>query len=157
MSTHKRTCPAYGNYQPPYEECDCGAEEQGAMPAPSPEQRICTCELPDPVMQADRRFYCYRCSFLFPAVLCDGCRTHIVKATRESAPPAPSTLTALIAKWREQANQAGLEATRIYNTVKHQTGAQDRCYTRQDLWKKCADELEAALSAPSAPHEPEEK
>jgi hypothetical protein len=23
---HERTCPAYGNYQPPYEECDCGAE-----------------------------------------------------------------------------------------------------------------------------------
>lgn len=25
-SGHKRTCPAYGNYQPPYEKCDCGAE-----------------------------------------------------------------------------------------------------------------------------------
>lgn len=24
---HKNTCPAYGNYQPPYEECDCGADE----------------------------------------------------------------------------------------------------------------------------------
>lgn len=23
---HDRTCPAYGNYQPPYEQCDCGAE-----------------------------------------------------------------------------------------------------------------------------------
>lgn len=24
---HSRSCPAYGNYQPPYEECDCGAED----------------------------------------------------------------------------------------------------------------------------------
>lgn len=23
---HVRTCPAYGNYQPPYEDCDCGAD-----------------------------------------------------------------------------------------------------------------------------------
>lgn len=23
---HAKTCPAYGNYQPPYEECDCGYE-----------------------------------------------------------------------------------------------------------------------------------
>lgn len=23
---HTLTCPAYGNYQPPYETCDCGAE-----------------------------------------------------------------------------------------------------------------------------------
>jgi hypothetical protein len=23
---HARTCPAYGNYQPPYEECNCGRE-----------------------------------------------------------------------------------------------------------------------------------
>lgn len=23
---HKNSCPAYGNYQPPYEECNCGAE-----------------------------------------------------------------------------------------------------------------------------------
>jgi hypothetical protein len=25
---HARTCPAYGNYQPPYEECNCGVEEK---------------------------------------------------------------------------------------------------------------------------------
>lgn len=24
---HARTCPAYGNYQPPYEDCDCGADK----------------------------------------------------------------------------------------------------------------------------------
>lgn len=23
---HKRSCPAYGNYQPPYEECNCGVK-----------------------------------------------------------------------------------------------------------------------------------
>lgn len=23
---HALTCPAYGNYQPPYEECTCGAD-----------------------------------------------------------------------------------------------------------------------------------
>jgi hypothetical protein len=23
---HSRSCPAYSNYQPPYEECNCGAE-----------------------------------------------------------------------------------------------------------------------------------
>jgi len=27
MRQHNRACPAYGNYQPPYEECNCGAEE----------------------------------------------------------------------------------------------------------------------------------
>ena len=25
---HAQTCPAYGNYQPPYEECTCGAEQR---------------------------------------------------------------------------------------------------------------------------------
>jgi hypothetical protein len=25
---HAKTCPAYGNYQPPYEECDCGADDE---------------------------------------------------------------------------------------------------------------------------------
>jgi hypothetical protein len=24
---HKRSCPAYGNYQPPYEECNCGTDK----------------------------------------------------------------------------------------------------------------------------------
>ena len=27
MTQHTRSCPAYGNYQPPYEECNCRAEE----------------------------------------------------------------------------------------------------------------------------------
>lgn len=31
---HARSCPAYGNYQPPYEECDCGAESSGLPAAP---------------------------------------------------------------------------------------------------------------------------
>lgn len=25
---HKNSCPAYGNYQPPYEECNCGADDE---------------------------------------------------------------------------------------------------------------------------------
>lgn len=28
MKSHDRSCPAYGNYQPPYEGCDCGAEDR---------------------------------------------------------------------------------------------------------------------------------
>jgi hypothetical protein len=31
-SRHTRSCPAYGNYQPPYEECDCGAEASDRKP-----------------------------------------------------------------------------------------------------------------------------
>jgi len=27
MTQHTRNCPAYGNYQPPYEECTCGFED----------------------------------------------------------------------------------------------------------------------------------
>lgn len=38
----------------------------------------CQCAIPDPVMQADRRFYCYTCSLQVPAVLCDRCSTGIV-------------------------------------------------------------------------------
>lgn len=26
LTQHTRSCPAYGNYQPPYEECTCGFE-----------------------------------------------------------------------------------------------------------------------------------
>jgi hypothetical protein len=37
MSDHKRTCRAYGNYQPPYEDCTCGAE--GAPVAPRTPER----------------------------------------------------------------------------------------------------------------------
>ena len=35
--------------------------------------RQCSCAIPDPVMQADRRFYCHTCSFQVPAVLCARC------------------------------------------------------------------------------------
>ena len=28
---HTRSCPVYGNYQPPYEECDCGDEGETTM------------------------------------------------------------------------------------------------------------------------------
>lgn len=31
---HAQTCPAYGNYQPPYEDCDCGAEANGTAESP---------------------------------------------------------------------------------------------------------------------------
>lgn len=37
MSNHKRSCPTYGNYQPPYEECDCGAEQGTEAPATASE------------------------------------------------------------------------------------------------------------------------
>jgi hypothetical protein len=32
MDRHLRSCPAYGNYQPPYEACDCGYESQRTKP-----------------------------------------------------------------------------------------------------------------------------
>jgi hypothetical protein len=72
---------------------------------------------------------------------------------------AGARLRALVATWLEQANQSGLEATRIYNTVKVHTDAQERCYARADVWKKCAAELDALLSAPvvSPPPEDEER
>lgn len=29
LTGHARTCRAYGNYQPPYEDCTCGFEKEG--------------------------------------------------------------------------------------------------------------------------------
>lgn len=42
---------------------------------PSPARQQCACAVPDPVMQADRRFYCHTCSFQVPAVLCERCQS----------------------------------------------------------------------------------
>lgn len=42
------------------------------------ERKQCACEIPDPVMQADLRFYCYTCSFQVPAVLCPECQGIVV-------------------------------------------------------------------------------
>jgi hypothetical protein len=39
----------------------------------SDQRTLCKCSIPDPVMQADRRFYCYTCSLQVPAVLCERC------------------------------------------------------------------------------------
>ena len=36
--------------------------------------KVCVCAEPDPVMQADRRFYCHKCSLRVPAVLCLHCQ-----------------------------------------------------------------------------------
>ena len=46
---HKRTCPASGNYQPPYEECDCGA---GA--AVTPKALDCSAKLVETVAALNR-------------------------------------------------------------------------------------------------------
>jgi hypothetical protein len=34
-----------------------------AAPQEERQRRACSCVEPDPVMQADRKFYCHRCSF----------------------------------------------------------------------------------------------
>jgi len=59
------------------------------VPRPAdPREPLCACEIPDPVMQADRRFYCHRCSFPVPAVLCDQCQAIVVvEAPRVEPPP----------------------------------------------------------------------
>ena len=55
-------------------------------PREEAERPRCMCPVPDPVMQADMRFYCYTCSLLVPAVLCGRCTDAIVPlADRESA------------------------------------------------------------------------
>lgn len=37
---HNRSCPAYGNYQPPYEECTCGAEGDPMTTPPPPQTEL---------------------------------------------------------------------------------------------------------------------
>ncbi len=54
--------------------------------APVSELPACHCEIPDPVMQADMRFYCHRCSFRVPAALCDHCRSSIAILAPSAAP-----------------------------------------------------------------------
>ena|SRR3990167_296997 len=53
-----------------------------------PRERLCACEIPDPVMQADRRFYCHRCSFPVTAVLCHRCQAIVVAEAPRVEPPA---------------------------------------------------------------------
>jgi hypothetical protein len=47
-------------------------------------EQTCGCPNPDPVMQADGRFYCHTCSFRVPAVLCMRCQ-----GVAPVPPPAP--------------------------------------------------------------------
>lgn len=77
-----------------------------------------------------------------------------IEAGLAAAERAQTSIRALIAKWREKANESGLEATRIYNTVKVHTDAQERCYARADVWKRCADDMEAALRTADALPQP---
>src|SRR5574339_445369 len=57
--------------------------ERLAQESREPGRSRCRCAVPDPVMQADRRFYCYTCSLQVPAVLCDRCSTGIVEVAAQ--------------------------------------------------------------------------
>lgn len=52
---------------------------------------VCVCEHPDPVMQADGRFYCYQCSLPRPSQICERCRVTIVDTQADQ--DAGKTLT----------------------------------------------------------------
>lgn len=64
--------------------CGCECHVSGT-PTPQADKKMCRCEIPDPVMQADRRFYCHTCSLPVPAVLCEECQ-RIVKLRSAPAP-----------------------------------------------------------------------
>jgi hypothetical protein len=64
-----------------------------------------------------------------------------------------SAITPLSKQWRKLADESGFEATRIYNTVKVHTDAQERCYARQQVWNQAADQLDAALTVATKPHD----
>jgi hypothetical protein len=68
-----------------------GIPDDGPRDQEKPSSRMCECQISDPVMQADMRFHCHRCGFLYPAVICDRCKSSIVAAG-----------TADVARLREQ-------------------------------------------------------
>lgn len=65
---------------------DCVLVRAALSRQAEPSRRQCACWIADPVMQADRRFYCHRCSFQIPAVICDHCQQQIVQLSGRSDP-----------------------------------------------------------------------
>jgi hypothetical protein len=41
---------------------------------PETPAKVCVCAIPDPVMQADRRFYCHTCGLPRPSQICERCQ-----------------------------------------------------------------------------------
>ena len=64
------------------------------------QEKHCTCSIPDPVMQADSRFHCYRCSLLIAAVICEHCRGIAVLPDRDALLAKAQQLRELLAKAR---------------------------------------------------------
>lgn len=50
--------------------------------------------------------------------------------------------TLLYEKWRNKAITLREEAGRIRRTIKSETGAEERCNVRAEIYDKCASELE---------------
>lgn len=98
------------------------------------EQRHCVCAIPDPVMQADRRFYCHKCSLPRPSQLCEQCQ-RIVVASPASA--VPEDLRADI----EQA------ARLLRSWAGARMFASGKWTTQEQAAVDCAIRLESALSA----------
>lgn len=68
---------------------------------PSSPRKQCACAQPDPVMQADYRFYCYTCSLPVPAVLCDRCHQAVVEVGEaRPSPDLQATRDALYQLWQ---------------------------------------------------------
>lgn len=65
------------------------------------------------------------------------------KATKSAAPSGQAEFDLLGANWRAKATKLREEATRIRQTVKQVTGAEERCNVRAGIYDKCADQLEA--------------
>lgn len=104
------------------------ADQQDAV------RSICTCEIPDPVMQAGMRFQCFTCGLPRPAQLCDRCQRIV---TLELRP----VHTALIARLRKEI--ASIE--RLERGSTHWDGCDakhGRCRTLK-LLREAADALDA--------------
>lgn len=123
-----------------------------AAPATAQPER-CQCEIPDPVMQADGRFYCYTCSLQRPSQICERCHVEIVDLAREAAPaPArPQGTTELL-----EAATKMLDALYGPRDCTHgNEGDEDICdgctYQREKAVGLVASELRAVIAKASDP------
>ena len=61
-------------------------------------------------------------------------------------------MTQISDKWRQKASDSRAEASRIRQTIKMPTDAEERCLVRAEIWDMCANEFDqwfGKLNAPS--------
>ncbi len=104
--------------------------------------KTCQCQVPDPVMQAGHRFYCYTCSLQRPAQLCVRCQSIVLAA-------APSPLETLRSKIVEFQAGTNVRAEVSNGPGKHRRAAERReVETIQRTLAVVLFELDALLPLP---------